>query len=272
VEEADASFVYPSDPRDGWEPGAPSVRAIAPSAIGGAIVPLGVYFAVRHQVHGDAAALMIAGIPATAWVTFSWLRHRQLDPIGAIVLAGFIAGVSASYAMGGNAFVLKVRDSAFTCLFGIACLVSVRIRQRPIMFYLGRTLSAGDDPIRAATYDQLWDMPPARATFRIITTMWGFGLILDAATRVLLALALPTGVFLVVSPATAAVWIGGMFFFTVVLTRWSRDQTKWAAEPVPVGGDATWWWTRHYLRFYGRTAWGRVTGRRQPDARPDTTS
>jgi hypothetical protein len=195
---------------------------MAPSAVGGAVIPLGVYFAVRHQVHHDATALIIAGIPATAWVLYSWLRHRRLDPIGAIVLAGFVAGVSASYALGGNAFVLKVRDSAFTCLFGLACLASLRIGERPMMFHLGKSLSAGDDRIRAAVYEQLWELPPARSTFRVITAMWGVGLILDAATRVLLAATLPTGVFLAVSPAATAVWVSGMFAVTVALTRWSR--------------------------------------------------
>lgn len=250
---ADPTPAYPIDTRDGWEPGAPSLRNMAPSAIGGAIVPLGVYFAVRHQVHGDATALIIAGIPATAWVVFSWIRHRRLDPIGAIVLLGFVFGVSASYALGGNSFVLKVRDSAFTCIFGLLCLVSVRFGRRPMMFHIGKAMSAGDDDAKAAIYDQLWDIPPARVSFRIISTVWGVGLIVDATIRVLLAASLSTSVFLAVSPAVTAVFIGSMFAFTVGFTRWSRNHYEEVmAVTPPSDGDATWFWIRYHARVLRR--------------------
>lgn len=221
-----SALVYPSDPRDGWEPGAPSLRALAPSVIGGAIVPLGVYYAVRHQVHGDATALAIAGIPAALWVAFAWLKTRKLDPIGAVVLFGFIIGLGVSTAMGGNAFVLKVRDSGFTALFGVACLMSLRFLPRPMMFYIGRALSAGEDPVRIGAYDQLWDLPPARRTFAIITMVWGVGLICEAAARVVLAAILPTGPFLAAAPTLAAVAYGGMFAFTVWYSRWSRHRVQ----------------------------------------------
>lgn len=231
-----SDFVYPSDPRDGWEPGAPSLRALAPSAVGGALVPLGVYYAVRHQVHGDATALAIAGIPAAAWVGITWVRRRRLDPIGAVVLFGFIAGLALSAALGGNAFVLKVRDSAFTALFGIACLVSLRFLPKPLMFYIGRALSAGEDPIRSEAYDALWELPPARRTFAIITTVWGIGLITEASARVTLAAILPTGQFLAISPTLAAIAFGAMFAFTVWYSRWSRGRVQ-AQQAAAVAVD-----------------------------------
>ncbi len=178
-----------------WEPGAPSLRAMGPGAIGGAVVPLAVYYLVRPHVNGDAPALMIAGAPAAAWVAFEWLRRRRIDPIGCIVLFGFVAGIIASLLLGGSAFVLKVRDSAFTAMFGLICLSSLWAR-RPLMFFIGRALSAGDDPAKTAAYDELWEMPTAPRTFRLITAAWGAGLIAEAGARVLLAVSLPTGPFL----------------------------------------------------------------------------
>ncbi len=206
---------------DAWEPGAPSLRAMGPGVIGGAVVPLAVYYAVRTHVSGDAPALMIAGAPAAAWVAVEWLRKRRIDPIGCIVLFGFIAGILASIALGGSAFVLKVRDSAFTALFGLACLSSL-FWSRPLMFFMGRALSAGDDPAKLAAYDQLWTMPNAPRTFRLITTAWAVGLIVEASARVLLALELPTGPFLAVSPVLGGIVIGGLFGFTVWYSRRAR--------------------------------------------------
>jgi len=231
-------FVFPHDPRDGWEPGAPSLRAMGPSAVFGGLLPLGVYYLVRRYVGGDAPALAIAGVPAALWVGIEWIRQKRIDPIGAIVLFGFIAGLITSYALGGSAFVLKVRDSAFTSMFGLACLVSLHVGRRPITFYIGRALSAGDDPIRREAFDGLWEMPPARILFVIINTAWGVGLICDAAARVLLALVLPTGPFLAVSPVVSGVFLGGLGAFTLWIAKWGRNRAESAMDiefPVDSG-------------------------------------
>lgn len=211
---------------ESWEPGPPSVRAMAPGVIGGAIIPLAVYYTVRPHLGGDAPALMIAGVPAAAWVAIQWARQRRIDPIGAIVLFGFVAGVIVSVALGGSAFVLKVRDSGFTCVFGLACLASLT-RRKPVMFYIGRAMSAGSDPAKLAVYDQLWDVPTAPRTFRIITVAWGAGLIVEGTARVILAMTLPTETFLAVSPVLAAVVIGGLFTFSV---RWSKRARRIGEE------------------------------------------
>lgn len=247
--DASEQLVYPSDPRDGWEPGPPSLRAMAPSTIGGALIPLLVYYLVRHQVNGDAVALAVAGIPASAWVAIQWIRRRTIDPIGAIMLFGFAAGLTASYALGGNAFVLKVRDSVFTGLLGLGCLVSLGLGSPPVMFYVGRALSAGDNPVRRKVYDDLWTLPPARAVFHIITLFWGAVLLSESALRVLLALTLPTGPFLAAAPALAGVLFGGAGAFTFWFSRWARKRGEVITEiGVPEGGGSTWWWLWRYLR------------------------
>ena len=204
-----------------WEPGAPSPRALAPSLVGGALVPLAVYYLVRSHVHGDAPALMIAGAPAAGWVLIEWARKRRVDPIGLIVLFGFVAGIVASVALGGSAFVLKVRDSAFTALFGLACLISLAGR-RPAMFFIGRALSAGNDPEKLRAYDELYEMPTAPRTFALITLCWGVGLLVEAGMRVLLAVVLPTGAFLAASPVLAGVVFGGLFAFTIWFSKRAR--------------------------------------------------
>lgn len=204
-----------------WEPGAPSPRALAPSLVGGALVPLAVYYLVRSRVHGDAPALMIAGAPAAGWVLVEWVRKRRVDPIGLIVLFGFVAGMVASVALGGSAFVLKVRDSAFTALFGLACLVSLTWR-RPAMFFIGRALSAGNDPEKVRAYDELYEMPTAPRTFALITACWGVGLLVEAGLRVVLAVTLPTGLFLATSPVLGGIVFGGLFAFTIWFSKRAR--------------------------------------------------
>lgn len=208
-----------------WEPGAPSVQAMGPSAIFGAVIPLAIYYIVRHHVNGDAEALAIAGAFPALWIAVEWVRRRTVDVIGAIVLFGFVAGLLAAVALGGSAFVLKVRDSAFTSLFGVVCLVSLTWG-RPAMFFLGKALSAGDDPARKAAFDEMWELPTVPAVFRVITAAWGVGLICEAALRVVLAMVMTTGAFLAVSPVIAAVTFGGLFAFTVRYTKRKREQSS----------------------------------------------
>lgn len=216
-----ADVVYPRD-EHGWEPGTPSIRAMAPSVVGGAVIPLAVYYLVHRHVGSDATALVIAGIPAAAFVLIQFARQRRVDPIGAIVLLGFAVGVSASYALGGNAFVLKVRESMISALLAIACLISVRYG-RPVMFYFGRALSAGSDPGRLRAYNDLWELEPARRVFAIVTAVWGFGLLLDAGTRVVMALNLSTTTFLAVSPPVSWLYIATLFAFTVRFSKKARE-------------------------------------------------
>jgi hypothetical protein len=211
-----------------WTTGVPPIGDLWPSIVGGAVVPLAVYYLVRQHVGSDATALIIAGIFPAAWVIIQFIRKRVVDPIGAVVLLGFATGVTASMLLGGNAYVLKVKDSAFTALFGLGCLVSIFVAKRPAMFYVGRFLSTGNDPERVVAYNELHDLPHGERTFRILTGVWGAGLLLEASSRLILAAFVPTGIFLAISPVITAVCVGGMFAFTV---RYAKRAQRLGAGP-----------------------------------------
>lgn len=200
----------------------PSVRAMAPSAIGGAIIPIALYFGVRPHVSSTATALIIAGIPAALFVLVQWARTRQLDPIGAITLYGFTVGVVASIVLGGNAYVLKIREIAFEVPFAVACLLSVRVSRRPVMFYLGKSMSAGGDELRRRAYDDLYELPTVPEVFGRITIVWGVVMLIHSVVLVLLAAVLPTGAFLIIAGVIAAAMFGGLFVFTMNYSQRAR--------------------------------------------------
>jgi hypothetical protein len=209
----------PGPPPDGWTPGIPSVREHLPSLVFGAALPIAVYFGVRSHVHTDAQALIAAGSVSVAWILVQFVRQRQVDFVGAIVLFGFAVGVVSSTLLGGNAYVLKVRDAFFTAIFGIACIVTVYTHDRPAFFYVSRYLSAGNDPAKVAAYNQLHELETGRHTFRVLSVAWGIGLVVEGTLRMVLAEALPTGTFLAMSPFVTATIIGSLFAFTVVYTK-----------------------------------------------------
>ncbi len=203
----------------GWQPGLPSVREHVPSVIWGAVVPLAIYFLIRTHVQTDTQALIIAGSFSTLWVLFQFVRQRRVDLVGVIVLSGFAIGVFSAELLGGNAYVLKVRDAFFTAIFGAVCVITVFTHRRPAIFYVGRYLSAGQDPAKMAAYDELHDLPMGRHTFRVLSVVWGVGLVVEASTRMMLADLLPTGTFLAISPFITASSIGSLCAFTVFFSR-----------------------------------------------------
>jgi hypothetical protein len=228
-------------PSPAWQPGIPSVREYLPSLIFGAALPIGVYFVVRRHVQTDTAALIVAGCFSVAWILLQFARQRTVDVVGVAVLVGFVAGVLTSTLLGGNAYVLKVRDGFFTLLFGVACIVTLYTHDRPAFFYVSRYLSAGKDPVKVSAFDRLHDVPLGRHTFRTLSVVWGVGLVVEASTRLTLAELLPTGTFIAVSPFITASVIGSLFAFTVVYTKrtqfWSAASSSRLPDPGPGDPD-----------------------------------
>jgi hypothetical protein len=216
----------------------PSVREHLPSVVWGALLPLGIYFLVRSHVQTDTQALIIAGGFSAAWVVFQFVRQRRIDLVGVIVLSGFAVGLVSAELLGGNSYVLKVRDAFFTAIFGAVCIITIFTHRRPALFYVGRYLSAGQDPAKMAAYDELHEVPIGRHTFRVLSVVWGIGLIVEAGSRMALAELLPTNTFLEVSPFVTGSVLGSLFAFTVVFVRRSQLETMFAAPAKkPVADD-----------------------------------
>jgi hypothetical protein len=219
-----------------WTPGVPSVKELLPSLVFGAAVPIAVYFAVRPHVSTDAEGLIIAGSVSVAWILVQFVRNRHVDFVGAVVLLGFVIGVVSSTLLGGNSYMLKVRDAFFTALFGIACIVTIYTHDRPALFYVGRYLSAGNDPTKLAAYNELHEIPTARRVFRVLSVVWGIGLVIEASARMTLAEALHTSTYVAVSPFITATVIGSLFAFTIVYSK--RAQLEAAALMTSVAETA----------------------------------
>jgi hypothetical protein len=223
---------HPRPDASGWQPGIPpSIREHLPSIVFGAGLPICVYFAVRSHVHTDAQALIVAGCFSVAWILIQAVRQRRVDFLALSILLGFAVGVASSILLGGNAYVLKVRDAFFTALFGVVCIVTLFTHDRPAFFYVSRYFSAGTDPERVSAFDRLHEVPIGRHTFRVLSVVWGVGLVLEASLRMALAKMLPTGTFLAVSPFVTVSMIGGLFLFTVLYSKRAQEAAMvWAAS------------------------------------------
>ncbi len=92
---------------------------------------------------------------------------------------------------------------------------------RPLIYRLNLDL-AGNNPAARAASEELWSRPGAPRVFRLITVVWGAGLIFEAAVRVVAALTLPIATATALSPIIAVVCIGGILVWTVLYVRYVR--------------------------------------------------
>ena len=210
----------------------PSLRLLAPNLIVAGLFPVIGYALLRPHVSSDAVALAAVLVFPVADIVVQRLRHGRFEPIGIIALIGIGLGLIGAVALNGNAFLLKVRESMITGVFGVICLVSLPM-PRPAMFYLGRAFSTGGDPERVAEFDSLWELPTVPRRFRFVTLVWGVSLVAEAVLRVVLALTIPTQTFLIFSQIISWTVLGGLMWFSVVSTRSGERQVVELLEPPP---------------------------------------
>src|SRR5229473_2115870 len=153
----------------------PSIRGVVPSLVIDGLLPFLTYVLVTSYVP-DVSQVIALGLSATFPTIYglvSIVRRRHLDIIGAVVLVGIVVSILALL-VGGDPKLLLIRESFVTGALGLVCLTSL-VWPRPLMFYIGRQFSVGEDPAKIAEFNALWQYPGARHTFRVMTIVWAIG-------------------------------------------------------------------------------------------------
>ncbi len=196
-------------------------------------IPYGCYTLAKAYHASDVIALSLGAVVPTIATLVGVLRSRHLNVISMFVLGGLIMGILMT-SLGGDTHLLLIRESFFTAALGVTCFVSL-LFPRPLMFSLGRSLVAGDDPVHIARYNQSWQNPFARHASRVATIVWGSVYCSDFLLRVLLVFTLPTVVVLAVGPIVTSGLIGICMLWTFAYLRKARQRvqaTQMDAAPV----------------------------------------
>ena len=207
----------------------PSFRVLAPRLFVAGVLPLVGYMLLRPHVDSDAVALAAVSIFPVIDIVVERRRHGRFEPIGIIALVGLAVGLVSALLLNGDATLLKVRESMFTGVFGLICLISLGAR-RPAMFYMGRSFATGGDPVKVTEFDAIWDLPGVPRRFRFVTLVWGLGLMGEAVVRTILAVTASTQVFLEISPVLNFGVLGGLIWFSAVSSKRGEQQTLAALE------------------------------------------
>ncbi len=213
----------------------PDIRTLAPRVLIAGILPFVVYAVIRPHVGSDAVGLIIVSVFPLGDVLIERVRRGRFEPIGILALVGITLGVIGALAFGGNDTLLKLRESTFTGIFGLVCLLSL-LRPRPVMYFMGRAFSTDGEPEKVAEFDLIWHLPGVPRRFRVVTVVWGAGLVVETLLRTVLAFGVSTQTFLGVSHVIGWVIIGGLLAWTTVYSRRGEQAVLAEVEAAEAAG------------------------------------
>jgi hypothetical protein len=161
--------------------------------------PIGLYYGLRGAGVSNLVALGAGAIVPAVGVIVQLITKRRLDGVGGVVVVSVLATIAGSLITDDTRFLLA-REGFITAMWGLWFLATLRARwgplaRRPAAFALARPLMEGRRAFGAVSWEELWDTEPAfRRIWRVSTVMWGVGLLVDAALRVLMSYTLPVAV------------------------------------------------------------------------------
>jgi hypothetical protein len=204
------------------------LRSIAIIVIVDVAVPLAVYRLLRSGGLTAVTALLLSGVFPALGVTVGAVRHRRLDVVGALVMAGIVVGTVVGL-ISHSARLLLVEGSVPTAVFGVACLGSLWVRY-PLMFGVAREFT-GPDTAQGREMSRLWQYEGYRHVFRVITAAWGAAFVLEAGVRVIIVYKTSTGTALAISNVTPFLWAALMSAWTI--TYGTHHKKKGESMTVP---------------------------------------
>jgi len=169
--------------------------------------------------------LLIASLAPLLGNIYSLIRNRRLDFLGILVLLGIAFSIITTLVTGDQKLLL-IRESFVTGGYGLACFVSLVFFPRPLMFVLMRHFITGNDPERIRSFNARWNSPAFRRFQRIVTLVWGIGLVGEFIIRLVMIYTLSVAQVLAISPIILTA-------ITVLLILWT---IRYGRQNVRPGG------------------------------------
>jgi hypothetical protein len=184
------------------------------------VAPFLIYDLTKDRL-GDVHALMISSAPPIVWSIVEFVRKRRVDALSMMVLAGIALSLLA-YLGGGGVKFLQLRERLVTLAIGLSFLVSAAIG-RPLIYYLAmagmRRRNSHDE---AAEFESRRHLPFFRRTMLILTLVWGFALVAEAAVSATMVFAVSIKTYFVVGPIIGYSFLGVLSAWTYWFGRRQR--------------------------------------------------
>lgn len=191
-----------------------------PTLVFTVVLPFITYTVLTGNGVTAAHALMLIAIWPVVELLVFFAIHRRIDEFGVLVLVFLGIGLLSMVAFN-SPFLLLVKESAVTGLFGIVLLVSLLL-PRPMMFYFGRKFGTDGSAEGVTYWNELWRHASFRRTQYTITAVWGVAFLAEALVRIGLAAVLPTSAMVVISSVLPIVVIAALVAWTIAYGKRAR--------------------------------------------------
>lgn len=188
-------------------------RRLAMQLIFELALPLGSYYVLRAAGAGQLISMIVGGVLVLPWIVYGIVRRRRVETMAVFTLSLVVIGTLLSLVTG-DPRVLMIRDSWLTAAVGLWMLGTLLTR-RPFMMMASRGIviaKVGEAGL--AAWEAQWDAEPTfRHHLRLVTAVWGAGLLLDALLRVVLVYTIPLDAIPLTSTVLLVVLIVGLSLF-----------------------------------------------------------
>jgi intracellular septation protein A len=209
------------------------LRPVAKIVILDITAPLAAYGLLRSAGMTTVTALLLSGVFPALGVAISVMKHRRIDLVGALVLAGIVVGAVLAL-ISHSARLVLMEGSVPTVVFGAGCLGSLWTR-RPLMYGFALEFT-GPDTAKGREMISLWQYEGFRRVFRVITAVWGVGFLLEAALRVVIIYNTSTGTALAISKVTPFIWVAIFSTWTVAYGTYQKKKGERMAAATGATG------------------------------------
>ncbi|MBX7552928.1 VC0807 family protein [Streptomyces sp. NPDC004232] len=197
-------------------------RLLVQSLLLNVAAPLALFYGLRAAGVGLWWAVVASAVPPTVEALLTVVRERRVGMLGILVLSMVALGAVLSAVTGSPRFMFA-KDGWMTGVVGLVFLGTL-LRGQPVIFRLLSSVARGD---RRAELERNWRTSPTfRRLMRLLTAVWGVGLLLDSVVRVALAYTLPIdSVMLVTTLQYVALFVG----LEIFSRRYGRAPSRIAA-------------------------------------------
>jgi len=188
------------------------IRSLLPTLLIDFVLPVGGYYLLRRFGVSEWIALAAGGAVSGLVLVLGMVRSRRVDGAAVVMLGLFAFGLATLFLTGDARFVIA-KDSLISLVLGLAFLGSLFARKPLLLLFAAKT----------AVAERYRESPAVRRTVRFATLLWGVGLLVEAALRVLLVYTLPVDVMVVGSPVLSVLVIAVLVVGTRSYAKQQRD-------------------------------------------------
>ncbi|WP_296612320.1 VC0807 family protein [Sphingomonas sp.] len=183
------------------------------------ILPFVIYTYAEGPL-GDVRALLLSSAPPIAWSLIEFARHRRVDALSVLVVAGIVLSLLAMIGGGGPKF-LQLRENLVTGVIALVFLGSAAIG-KPLIYQLARASMMRKSADEAQAFEALRVHAGFRRTMTVMTLVWGLGLLANVAVSVVLVFALSIRTYLIVGPIVGYATMGALTLWTFLYAQRAR--------------------------------------------------